>query len=71
MPQGYEELAVALGLDHTRREALRARLAAARDSCALFDTARWVRGLERGLWLMWERHCSGAGPEDVWVPDES
>ena len=43
----YEELAVGLGLDHARREGLRARLKAVRMTCPLFDTAQWVRDLEK------------------------
>jgi hypothetical protein len=41
--QEYEELAVALGTDHARREGLRARLKAGRLSSPLFDTDTWVR----------------------------
>ena len=37
--------AVELGLDATKRTSLRARLQAARDTCPLFDTRRWVRTL--------------------------
>jgi hypothetical protein len=42
-PQEYEELAVALGTDHARREGLRTRLKAGRLSSPLFDTDTWVR----------------------------
>ena len=35
--------AVELGLDAAKRASLRARLQAARDTCPLFDTRRWVR----------------------------
>jgi protein O-GlcNAc transferase len=65
----YEERAVALGLDGARRAALRARLEAARLSCPLFDTPRWVRSLERVLFRMWEIHCEGGGPRTFEVPE--
>ena len=68
--QEYEERAVQLGLDHAMRSSLRERLLRARPSCALFDTRRWVRGLERALLLMWEGHCSGHGPCDIDVADD-
>lgn len=40
---------MALGVDHARREGLRARLKAVRLSCPLFDTDTWVR-TPPGLW---------------------
>ena len=67
--QGYEELAVGLGIDTERRLTLRRALADARASCALFDTELWVRDLQRGLRLMWQQHCAGAQPEDIDVPN--
>jgi protein O-GlcNAc transferase len=63
----YEERAVELGLDPRRRAALRARLAAARATCPLFDTAQWVRDLERALLRMWALHAAGEGPRDFEV----
>ena len=36
-----------LGLNHAKRENLRARLKAVRMTCPLFDTAQWVRDLEK------------------------
>ena len=36
-----------LGLNHAKRLNLRARLKAVRMSCPLFDTAQWVRDLEK------------------------
>ncbi len=43
-----------LGTDRALREGLRSRLEGARLSCPLFDTRRWVAGLERALEAMWE-----------------
>jgi protein O-GlcNAc transferase len=56
MPMGcleYEEAAVALAQDANRLFTMRRHLEASRDSCALFDTRRWVRNLERGLHQAW------------------
>jgi hypothetical protein len=61
-PQEYKERAVELGLDHAKRESLRARLKAARLTCPLFDTAGWVADFERVLQRMWAIHCEGRGP---------
>ena len=58
----YEERAVEWGLDAAKRGALRARLKAARLTCPLFDTARWVRNLERVFARMWAIHCAGEEP---------
>jgi len=41
---------------------LRARLAAARDACPLFDTQGWVRDFEALLLQMWDMHASGSAP---------
>lgn len=68
--QEYEERAVVLGSDRTLRESLRARLEAARLTCPLFDTRRWVRDLERTLLRMWEIHCEGRGPRTFDVAPE-
>ena len=58
LAQEYEDKAVQLGVDDGMRESLRSRLMAARLSCPLFDTRRWVGDLERALELMWKDHCS-------------
>lgn len=65
----YEARAVELGLDGAKRAALRSRLEAARLSCPLFDTRRWVRDFERVLFRMWEIHCEGGGPRTFEVTD--
>ena len=66
----YEERAVALGLDARLREGLRARLEAARLTCPLFDTRRWVRDFERVLLRMWQIHAEGRAPETFQLEDE-
>ena len=47
--QAYEDLAVALGNDRHRLNALKQKLASTRDSCALFDTPAFVKDLEDTL----------------------
>ncbi|MEE8445999.1 MAG: hypothetical protein V3S44_11660, partial [Alphaproteobacteria bacterium] len=61
----YEARAVALGRDSGSRAALRDRVAAARDSAPLFDTAGWVRDVERAYRRIWEIHCRGERPRDI------
>lgn len=51
----YEALALALATDPARLGALRARLAAQRQSCSLFDVGRYRRALEAAYTLMWQR----------------
>jgi len=63
----YEERAVTLGVDHAARETLRADLKAARLTCPLFDTDRWVADFERVVFRMWDIHCEGKGPRDFEV----
>lgn len=63
--EAYEDTAVALGLDPDARAALRARLAAARASSPLFDTARWVRDAERAYERIWDLHLRGEAPGDI------
>lgn len=52
----YEALAIGLAREPARLAGLRATLAAGRDTCALFDTPRFVRGLEAAFETMWRDH---------------
>jgi protein O-GlcNAc transferase len=65
----YEELAVTLALDMDKLWELRKRLEDGRETCPLFDTARWVRNAETGFKMIWTRHEQGKPPGDVDVPD--
>ncbi|XP_019179993.1 PREDICTED: probable UDP-N-acetylglucosamine--peptide N-acetylglucosaminyltransferase SEC [Ipomoea nil] len=58
----YEEKAVSLALDRPKLQDLTNRLKAARITCPLFDTERWVRNLERAYFKMWNLYCSGQHP---------
>ncbi len=61
----YEDIAVALGHDAEARHALRERLATRRADRPLFDTARWVRDVERAYEAMWSIHRRGEAPRDI------
>jgi protein O-GlcNAc transferase len=65
----YEALAVALSLDQERRSRLRRHLNDVRSSAVLFDSARFVRNLERAYEAVWNRHLAGAAPEDIDLHD--
>ena len=58
----YEALALALARDPARLSAIKAKLNANRDSCALFDTARMTRSLEAAYTMMWEIYQRGLPP---------
>lgn len=63
----YETLAVALGRDRSRLAALKARLAAALPTAALYDPERFARNLERAFAIMVERSRAGLPPVDFAV----
>ena len=60
--EDYVARAIELGRDRAALAALRAKLAANRDACALFDTPALVRGLEALYREMWAEHEAGALP---------
>jgi predicted O-linked N-acetylglucosamine transferase (SPINDLY family) len=59
----YEALALGLALDRDRLGRIRARLAANRVGCPLFDTDRTRRHIEAAYVTMWQRHERGEAPE--------
>jgi protein O-GlcNAc transferase len=59
---GYEALALKLARDTDALAAVKAKLAATRDHCTLFDTTRFTRHLESAYVTMWERHEKGLPP---------
>jgi predicted O-linked N-acetylglucosamine transferase (SPINDLY family) len=63
----YEETAVRLGQGGAGGELaeLKARLAANRLGCALFDTARTARNLERAYDALWAARASGGKREPI------
>ncbi|XP_022929788.1 probable UDP-N-acetylglucosamine--peptide N-acetylglucosaminyltransferase SEC [Cucurbita moschata] len=67
----YEEKAVSLALNRPKLQALTNKLKAVRMTCPLFDTARWVRNLERSYFKMWNLHCSGQRPQHFKVTENN
>ncbi|KAH1083296.1 hypothetical protein J1N35_023057 [Gossypium stocksii] len=65
----YEERAVSLALNRPKLQALTNKLKAARLTCPLFDTARWVRNLEKSYFKMWNLYCSGQQPQHFKVTE--
>jgi len=58
----YEELAYELATQPERLAAVKAKLAAQRETCALFDSARFARHLESAFTTMHERALRGEAP---------
>ncbi|XP_020110212.1 probable UDP-N-acetylglucosamine--peptide N-acetylglucosaminyltransferase SEC [Ananas comosus] len=69
--QEYEEKAVTLALNPAKLRALRDRLKEARMFCPLFDTARWVRNLDRAYFKMWNLYCCGQHPKPFKVTENN
>ncbi|KAF8014159.1 hypothetical protein BT93_H0104 [Corymbia citriodora subsp. variegata] len=65
----YEEKAVSLALNRPKLDDLKSRLKAARLTCPLFDTTRWVRNLERAYFKMWKLYSSGQHPQPFKVTE--
>jgi predicted O-linked N-acetylglucosamine transferase (SPINDLY family) len=57
----YERQAIMLATDGKALKGLRGRIAAARDTCALFDTVRTTRLIEAAYRGMWERRGRPSG----------
>ncbi len=66
----YEALALRLARERSELGALRERLARNRETCALFDTPRFVRGLEAAYEQMWRRYEAGEPPRAIEIADE-
>jgi predicted O-linked N-acetylglucosamine transferase (SPINDLY family) len=67
----YIALAVALHADRDRLTVLREKLEAGRATCALFDTARFCRGVEAAYLAMWQRHQAGLPPDAIDIPRQA
>jgi protein O-GlcNAc transferase len=63
----YEQKALSLAQNRTQMAAIREKLARNRDGAALFDVARFTRGLEAVYTTMWERQQDGLPPESFSV----
>ncbi|KAG8054227.1 hypothetical protein GUJ93_ZPchr0001g30703 [Zizania palustris] len=66
----YEERAVSLAENPSKLEVLTNKLKAVRRTCPLFDTARWVKNLERAYLHMWHLYCSGRHPRHFKVLED-
>uniref|UniRef100_A0A0E0CKN1 protein O-GlcNAc transferase n=1 Tax=Oryza meridionalis TaxID=40149 RepID=A0A0E0CKN1_9ORYZ len=66
----YEDRAVDLALNPAKLQALTNKLKEVRMTCPLFDTARWVRNLERAYYKMWNLYCSGRHREPFKVIED-
>ncbi|VAH31544.1 unnamed protein product [Triticum turgidum subsp. durum] len=66
----YEDRAVELATNPAKLQALTNKLKEIRLTCPLFDTARWVRNLDRAYFKMWNIYCSGRHPEPFKVKED-
>jgi len=66
----YERRAIHLATHPTELKAIRDRWAAQRTTCALFDTKRFVRNLERAYRLMWADYLAGGPPRQLFVIED-
>ena len=66
--EDYGALALKLGRDRDRLKGLKEKLALARLSCPLFDTARVTRHLEAAYAEMWRRQQQGEAPAGFTIP---
>ena len=66
-PEAYEALALALATDRRLLAETRARLAARRAVCPLFDTNRYCRHLEMAYTLMWRHYQGGVPPQPITI----
>jgi protein O-GlcNAc transferase len=66
----YERRAVHLATHPMELRAIRDKWAAQRTSCALFDTKRFVRNLERAYHLIWDDYSAGRAPRQLFVSED-
>ena len=67
----YEALALLLAREPEKLREVRSRLSRDRDTCALFDTARFTRGIEAAYTTMWETWQRGERPQSFAVAPTS
>ena len=66
----YERRAVHLATHPAELKAIRDKWAAQRTTCALFDTKRFVRNLERAYRLIWDDYAAGRPPRQLFVAED-
>ncbi|MEX0809818.1 MAG: glycosyltransferase [Dongiaceae bacterium] len=64
----YRVIALKLARDPAALAALKARIATNRSRTPLFDTAGFVRDLERAYRTIWRRSCAGQKPDTIDIP---
>ncbi len=62
---GYKDLALQLANNPSQLQSLRARLAAQRNTCALFDTNRLAQDMESLFVAMYQQHLRGLPPTHI------
>ena len=67
----YEELACTLATDTDKLYEMRNHLEKSRTNCAAFDTARWVKNVEKAFDTIWEMNEKGVTFADVKVEDDA
>jgi protein O-GlcNAc transferase len=65
----YERRAIHLATHPAELKAIRDKWSAQRTTCALFDTKRFVRNLERAYRLIWEDYQAAQPPRPLFVPE--
>jgi protein O-GlcNAc transferase len=68
--EAYKWQAVHFANHPEELKAIRDKWAAQRTSCALFDTGRFVRNLERAYRMIWDDYCAGIPPRQLFVTEE-
>jgi protein O-GlcNAc transferase len=64
----YVYLAIRIASNRKEFKAIRDKLVRNRRIKPLFDTKRFVRGLEQGYRMIWDRYLSGEEPDNITIP---
>ena len=66
----YERRAVHLARHPAELKVIRDKWAGQRTTCALFDTRRFVRNLERAYRLIWDDYSNGRAPRQLFITED-
>lgn len=67
--EDYVQKAIRLAQNPEELQKVKLHLRETRETGRLFDTGRWVRNLERGLSMAWQRYREGLAPTTLRVED--
>ena len=67
----YEDLAVSIGNNKTLWKEMRQHLVNNRETNPLFDTQRFVRNLEKGFEMAFQRWQNDLPPDHIYVEDNN